>query len=1044
MRTVLRYKWVVIMAWIGMTILAITTMPDLERMTRESEPKIPAEFSSQVAKNLKKEMNNSSKSSKDVDVLAVFHSDNPLTKKEQSEIKDGIHQLQSDKELGVSNVVTHFDEKELKDQFVSQDQSTVMALFTVNRSGKKLSDVRGDLNKALKSVSVEHYLTGSKLIQDDFGQTTLAGVEKTETIAVLFIIVVLIAVFRSPVAPVISLLSVGISYITSLAAVAHMVEWWGFPFANFTQIFLVLVLFGVGTDYNILLFARFKEEIAKRKSVAESIVVTYQTAGKTVFYSAIAVLIGFSCLAFARFSVYQAGVAVAVGVLFLMGSLLTIVPFFMSLLGMKMFWPMRRVKGKVDSRIWPALSSFSFRRPLVGLLIVALLSVPILFFHQGTLSYNSLDEVDDSYESVKGYNLVAKEFSPGQTMPVEVVLKNDDQKLDSPESLAYIDELTDNLERVPGVDKVYGPTRPKGVPIEEAYVNKQTKKTKEGLHDAEDGTEQIKTGLDEAVAKMNAGNQDMSQTDQLYKGTLAAQNGVHEVGNTTKKIQVGLDQGAAGAAQIQAGLSEMHDRMQALSEGTAELTNYYQQLQAGYQKMATGYRALQKGINPGLKAVVVAQQKILSEWKNPTGRKDKLARIAFKTSTEGLNIAVNQLSSKMMLLNHTFADTNQKLATLNGKFDKISTGQKQMADGLGKMEVEMGKLSAGLREGSAGEAKVTNALGEIDRGLGRVANGQKKLNEGLYAMNGDLKQLQKGLSKSSKGLGEIDHGLENAQGFLGEVSDTRASHTFFLPKEQREGKNFQKSLDAYMSDDRHIMNFRVVLTDDPYSEKAMKTAGEIDQTMDSKLKKTPYSDSIYGVGGLSSQNRDLNQLSTEDFSRTATYMMLGIALVLLWILRSFWNTVYVIASLVIAYFSALAASEVIFREGFDYPGLTWSAPFFSLIMVVSLGVDYSIFLMMRYLEYRNCHPGKGIVEASRKIGGVVFSAAIILSGTFAALYPSKILTLMEVATVVIIGLFMMALLMLPLFLPAMMSITRRLNVDPDEKNHHHPEERSVS
>lgn len=57
-------------------------------------------------------------------------------------------------------------------------------------------------------------------------------------------------------------------------------------------------------------------------------------------------------------------------------------------------------------------------------------------------------------------------------------------------------------------------------------------------------------------------------------------------------------------------------------------------------------------------------------------------------------------------------------------------------------------------------------------------------------------------------------------------------------------------------------------------------------------------------------------------------------------------------------------------------------------MIVALGVDYSIFVMMRYNELEG-DPATKIVTASRHIGGVVLSAALILGGTFAALIPSR-------------------------------------------------------
>ena len=137
--------------------------------------------------------------------------------------------------------------------------------------------------KSFELDQVQTYLTGSGLVSEDFVQSTEKGIQKTEIIAIIFIILVLIAVFRSPIVPFVSLFTVGISYIVSLAIVAHLVDQFNFPFSNFTQIFLIVVLFGIGTDYNILLFTRFKEELGKQDGDRLSAIkTTFQTAGKTV------------------------------------------------------------------------------------------------------------------------------------------------------------------------------------------------------------------------------------------------------------------------------------------------------------------------------------------------------------------------------------------------------------------------------------------------------------------------------------------------------------------------------------------------------------------------------------------------------------------------------------------------------------------------------------------------------------------------------------------------------------------------------------------
>ena len=104
--------------------------------------------------------------------------------------------------------------------------------------------------------------------------------------------------------------------------------------------------------------------------------------------------------------------------------------------------------------------------------------------------------------------------------------------------------------------------------------------------------------------------------------------------------------------------------------------------------------------------------------------------------------------------------------------------------------------------------------------------------------------------------------------------------------------------------------------------------------------------------------------------------------------------------------------------------LTWNTPFFSFIMLIALGVDYSIFLMMKYQEYDGflAMPGARIVKAATEIGAVVVSAALILSGTFAALMPSGVLTLIQVALVVIIGLTILV-FAIPTIIPSLLSLT---------------------
>ena len=114
------------------------------------------------------------------------------------------------------------------------------------------------------------YATSADLINEDFAQETQAGVRRTELTTIVFIVVILLLIFRSPIAPFVNLISVGIAFLVSLNITFQLVKNSNFPVSNFSEIFLVLILLGIGTDYTMLLLMRYKEELHSLTRVLRS------------------------------------------------------------------------------------------------------------------------------------------------------------------------------------------------------------------------------------------------------------------------------------------------------------------------------------------------------------------------------------------------------------------------------------------------------------------------------------------------------------------------------------------------------------------------------------------------------------------------------------------------------------------------------------------------------------------------------------------------------------------------------------------------------
>ncbi|EJP90424.1 MMPL family transporter [Bacillus cereus] len=1013
--------------WIVITITMVVTMPNMDKLVKEKgKITIPNTEQSSIADKMMKEMDK--EGVEKYEIIAVFNSGNKaaLTDEQKKEITKTINALQNEKEqLGIKEVVSYLDNKDLEKQLVSKDNTTILTQISIDKKHGEISKVSNNLHEKVQTKGVKTYLTGSDLIAGDFLKSSQEGVKKTEVISIIFILVVLILVFRSPVVPIVSLLTVGVSYLVSMGIIAQLVDQFNFPFSNFTQVFVVVVLFGVGTDYNILLYTRFKEELSKQENAFLATKETFKSAGKTVLYSGIAVLIGFASLALASFKLYQSTSAVAIGVLVLLLVLTTLNPFFMVLLGKGMFYPVKTFKGHEDSRLWGFFAKNSVARPFIALIIVFVISIPFVLKYSTTLNYNDLFEVDNKYESKMGINVIEDHFPPGFSSPSTLVIQSD-KKLDEGTSLQILDELTDKISKVKGVSEVYAPTRPTGEKIKELYLNKQAGELNTGLGDADGGIKEINDGLTDAKNKMGSNDSNsLANVQKLIDGTNEAKNGVSALGTALHQLSSGINGGAQGAQQIESGLTSVNKNINVLSNATSQLHTGYAQLEKGLSSYDQYFGSIDQAIDGAKKGY----EQIEMLMTNFVQTKPELANDPNIQQTIGIakeaqkNLSVlsnelNQLATQHKTAMSSFKEANQSLW-------KVDNGLKEMGIGVNKLQKGAADLKNGLNEGTAGSKQIANKSVELQSGLTKINDGQGQLLTGLKDLQEKMGQLQSGLSKSTEGLGKVSNGLHDAQKYLGELNESKSSEKFYIPKEVLEGEDFQKALNTYMSQDRKIAKMTIILDVNPYSKEAMPIIQEINKTIDGTVKGTELHDAKTAIGGTTSRNVDLKEVTGQDFLRTATIMLIGIAIVLIVITRSLLNTIFIIGSLLLAYFASLGISEQISAHVLHVDTLSWNVPFFSFIMIVALGVDYSIFVMMRYNEIEGDSVTK-IVTASRHIGGVVLSAALILVGTFAALIPSGVLTLIQVASVVGVALLLLALIVMPILLPALMGLTSKL------------------
>ncbi|MGU3473929.1 efflux RND transporter permease subunit [Paenibacillus sp. D51F] len=1029
MRTILKWRWAILIVWIAAAAGLMLSAPDMQQLVRDKgQITVPDGYSSSMASRLIKEKNAQSSDASKKDELSavlVFHRAEGLSGDDKSAIRSGLDAMkQSGGKEGIVSVTGPFEQKELEDQLISKDGKTMLALVSIQKNGREAADLQDALYKAASGIKTEHYYTSEWMINEDQVKSSMEGLAKTEYITVIFILVILFIVFRSVVAPFVPLLAVGLSYLLSQSVVSFLVKYADFPLSNFTQIFMVAIMFGIGTDYCILLISRYKEELSHGLDRTEAILATYRTAGRTVLISGAAVLVGFASIGFSTFVLYRSAVAVAVGVAVLLIALVTLVPFFMAVLGNALFWPARGSLEHKESRMWDRMGRFSLRKPVWALVILAIFIVPFMAAYKNTISFNSLQEIGDEYRSVKAFNLISDSFGPGDSMPSTVILKAD-KSFDSKEGLAAVEQISRELSKVDGVKLVRSATRPAGSPLEDLEVSKQADTLGGGIGQSTDGLDKIGKGLKEASTSLADNAPKLKQAadgaGELVTGTASLQDGVEQLGQGLERIRKGLVDGSAGAKELSAGLAQAQQSAEQLAAASDKLLAGYKQVGGGLGQLSSAYgdaAASQKELAQGLAGLEQAFQALGDKY--PELAADAQFQGAMQSLGQLLGGA-SRLAGGLEKLNVQLSSAAKGISDANAGFSQAAADQAALGDSLKKLAAGLESLQQGISQAAAGQGEIIGRLPQVTSGFSSLQEGQKQLQTGFADLDAQLGQLTGGLDQSVDGISQVSNGLGEARTYLDELSAQPDSGLsgWNLPEQALADADFKKALEAYLSPEGNMTTLDVVFSTNPYEETTLNKIPDVNAAVERGLKGTDYEGSQYAIGGITSTQHDLNTISDEDYSRTVILMLVGISIILILLFRSIVIPAYIMASLLITYYTSMAIAEVIFNRILGYDGISWAVPFFSFVLLIALGVDYSIFLLDRFREYKHLAPKEGILRAMRNMGSVILSAAVILGGTFAAMLPSGVMSLMQIATIVLCGLVLYAFLMLPLFVPVM-------------------------
>lgn len=318
-------------------------------------------------------------------------------------------------------------------------------------------------------------ITGSAAIGGDMLTAAKESIQNTELATVLTVLVILLLVYRAPLLAVVPLATIAVSVVVALGLVALLagaelpawLSWSRLRVFTTTRIFIVVLLFGCGTDYCLFLIARYREELAAGITPAKAVGEALGRVSQALIASALTTIFGLAVMAFAAFGKYRhSGPAIAVCLVVALAASLTLAPALLRVCGRAIFWPWgslgllgwragevhRHVpclgpRGKAEKMVawararaagfWPNLADSIVRHPALILGLALLVLTPFAWFGLDVpTSYDLLAELDATRPSVQGTQLLRRHFFAGETGPVTLVAAMPEAIPDAPVQVA--------------------------------------------------------------------------------------------------------------------------------------------------------------------------------------------------------------------------------------------------------------------------------------------------------------------------------------------------------------------------------------------------------------------------------------------------------------------------------------------------------------------------------------------------------------------------------------------------------------------------------
>jgi RND superfamily putative drug exporter len=383
-RFVVRYRWAIVVFWLAMIVLTSAALPSLSsEVNDDNSAFLPASAPSSRAADLASPLLGGGASGKvgDVTVVAVRRSGvlspaDLAAVARESRLAARVRGVASVKALGVS-----------PDGHALQLRVRVLASGADIAKNKRIVDaLQSTFSRVHAPPGLQLALAGQIATQVANNASSDKSGNEVQNLSLLFVILLLLIVFRSIIAAVVTLLPSGIALLISMRLIGGLGSA-GLLISSITQILLIVLLIGAGTDYGLFLVFRVREELREGQEPHEAVRRALVRVGESITASAGTVILALLTLLLASFGLYHdLGVPLAVGVATMLAIGLTLLPALLAILGRRAFWPAKVSVGPHRDGAWGRVASRLVKSPRATLAIGV---VAFLALAAGALGYTA-------------------------------------------------------------------------------------------------------------------------------------------------------------------------------------------------------------------------------------------------------------------------------------------------------------------------------------------------------------------------------------------------------------------------------------------------------------------------------------------------------------------------------------------------------------------------------------------------------------------------------------------------------------------------------